>query len=91
MQLSLRAIEIDVEKRKVKIGSEGRIIEWPFVLSEMEYQLKVHKGLTKSFERHGKGIWEGLMSGNKTEGHGTMSIDRSRSVDFTISQLLAQT
>jgi 3-isopropylmalate dehydratase small subunit len=66
-----RSIEIDVQLRTVKVEiSEGEWKEWPFELSEMEYQLTLNKGVVTSFKRFGKGVWEGLMGAEK-QGKGT--------------------
>ncbi|ETN39949.1 uncharacterized protein HMPREF1541_06176 [Cyphellophora europaea CBS 101466] len=63
-----RAIEVDVPRRMVRVEiEEGEWREWGFVLSEMEYQLTLNEGVTKSFQRYGKGVWEGLM---KADGGG---------------------
>ena len=56
-----RAIEVDVQRRVVKIEVDGEWREWSFDLSEMEYQLTLNKGITESFKRYGRGVWEGLM------------------------------
>lgn len=57
-----RAIQVDVPKRVLRVDIDGQWKEWPFVLSDMEYQLTLNEGVTKSFQRYGKGIWEGLMT-----------------------------
>ncbi len=55
-------IEIDVEKRKVRVDTvEWGWKEWEFELSEMEFGLTVNKGVTESFQRFGKGIWQEMM------------------------------
>lgn len=58
-----RGIEVDVPRRVLRVDVDGELREWPFVLSDMEYQLTLNEGVTKSFQRYGKGIWEGLMKG----------------------------
>ena len=64
-----RNIEVDVQDRKVKIETqEGEWKEWPFELSEMEYQLTLNNGVTDAFKRFGKGIWKGMMPKGPEEG-----------------------
>ena len=62
-----REIEIDVQRRTVRVNEEGEWKEWHFELSEMEYQLTVNHGVAQSFKRYGKSIWEDLMNGNEME------------------------
>lgn len=62
-----RAIEVDIPSRTVRIDVEGKWQEWPFELSEMEYQLTLNKGVTEAFKRYGKGVWEGLQKGGNDQ------------------------
>lgn len=82
-----RAVEVDVPSRKVRIEVEkGEWKEWPFELSEMEYQLTLNKGVTEAFKRYGRGVWEGLMGdgAGKKEGREQQTLDEAdllKSVD----------
>lgn len=55
-------ITIDIPNRIVVVG--GR--EFPFQLSEMEYNLTVNNGIAASYKRFGKGIWETFTKGKST-------------------------
>lgn len=46
-------ITIDVANRVVRCGGK----EFPFKLSEIEYNLTANKGIAESFQKYGKGIW----------------------------------
>lgn len=74
-----RAIEVDVPRRLVRVEvAEGKWEEWPFVLSDMEYQLTLNEGVTKSFRRFGTGIWEGLMQQQQNGGQqGQQTLDEA--------------
>ena len=57
-------IAIDVPSRRVTIA--GR--DFPFVLSDLEYNLTTNKGLSESFKKYGRGIWSNLTrTGSQTE------------------------
>ena len=73
-----RPIEIDVESRKIKIEVEkGEWKEWKFELSEMEYKLTLNKGVTESYRRFGRGVWEGLMGAGEKEAQRTAGKGKS--------------
>lgn len=59
-----RCIEIDVTARKVWVEMNGEWKAWDFVLSEMEYQLTVNKGVTESFRKYGKRVWDEFTKGS---------------------------
>ena len=78
-----REVEVDVERRKVRVDTTGRgqWREWGFELSEMEFGLTVNKGVTESFRRFGRGIWEEMMRkdgevdmGRKEGGRGPQNV-----------------
>jgi 3-isopropylmalate dehydratase small subunit len=54
-------ITIDIPNRSIAIGGQAFL----FTLSEMEYNLTLNNGITNSFKRYGRGIWETFTSGNK--------------------------
>lgn len=63
-------ISIDVPKRIITVGDGGGKKEFRFELSEMEEQLMRNRGVTKSFKKYGKAIWEKLTDGGpEREGH----------------------
>jgi 3-isopropylmalate dehydratase small subunit len=51
-------ISIDIPARKVSVASE----EFPFQLSEIEYNLMENKGIAQSFQKYGKRIWTEMMA-----------------------------
>lgn len=71
-----RAIEVNVDGHIVRVEvDKGEWRKWTFTLSEMEYQLTVNQGLTESFKRYGRAIFEGLLGSNddrqkKQDGNG---------------------
>ena len=50
-------ISIDVPTRTIVVGGRQKFI---FKMAEMEYRLTVNKGISESYKRYGKAIWERL-------------------------------
>ncbi|OQU96221.1 Aconitase domain-containing protein [Cladophialophora immunda] len=48
------SIEVDIQSRVVKVSGT----EFPFVLTDIEYQLTVNKGLQEMYKVYGKDIWK---------------------------------
>ncbi len=49
-------IMIDVPNRIVSVGGKS----FEFKMAEMEYRLTMNKGITESYRKYGKAIWEKL-------------------------------
>lgn len=47
-------ISIDLQKRMIEVGGE----EFPFQLSDIEFQLMENKGVAASFRKYGKSLWK---------------------------------
>lgn len=65
-----RRIEVDVVSRKVRIKKDDGWESWDFVLSDMEEELTVNKGVTASFRKYGKRIWDEFTKGSGDEHDG---------------------
>lgn len=60
-------ISIDLPRRRIVVGDGKEKREFEFELSEMEEQLMRNRGVTNSFKKYGKAIWERLTSSEKEE------------------------
>lgn len=47
-------IEIDFPKRRIVVGGK----DFDFKMADMEYRLTTNKGLTESYKKFGRSIWE---------------------------------
>ena len=56
-------ITLDIPRRTVTVSGKT----FDFKLSEMEYNLTINNGLTESYQRFGKGIWERFTGAGKEE------------------------
>jgi hypothetical protein len=61
-------ITIDVPSRIISVGGQ----KFKFELSEMEYNLTVNKGVTASYRKFGKGVWERFTGAGKDEEEGNI-------------------
>ena len=53
-------ITIDVPSRTISVAGQ----QFPFQLSEIEYQLTHNKGVTQSYKKYGKAIWDKMTTGS---------------------------
>jgi len=49
-------ITVDVPNRTISVGGK----DFKFKMAEMEYRLTMNKGITESYRKYGKAIWEKL-------------------------------
>ena len=74
-------ISIDVPQRQIIVAGQ----DFPFRLSNMEYQLTINNGIAKAYGRYGKSIWEKLMGAETSQSPKAILVDEAASIDSRLN------
>ncbi|OAP59168.1 hypothetical protein AYL99_06466 [Fonsecaea erecta] len=66
-------ITLDIPTRTITVAGQT----FPFILSEMEYNLTINNGVAESYRKFGKAIWERFTGRGKMEGDGEVEMPKS--------------
>lgn len=66
-QAAMDGVDISINVPKRKISVAGR--EFPFRLSDIEYQLTINRGITESYRKYGRAIWSEMTKGSGETKH----------------------